>query len=157
MAFRGRGGHSRPKYSISTSVKIRDGKYAKGPSFGLWDADSGPMARGSVKDEYLEDLVEFLEKAAKKEVPVAFALFKNKDKGRDDDDGEYRSRRSREDDDRDEKPRRRRDREDEDEDKEEKRSSRRSRKEEDEDEGKEERSSKRSKKGSKKDSWDFDD
>jgi len=140
MAFK-RGGHSRPQFSISTSVFIRKGKYAKGPSFGLWTADSGPVARGSVKEEYLDDLIEFLRKAQKNEMGVSFALFKNKSKG-EDDDGEYRSKRR----DRDE---------DEDGDKEEKRSSRRGRKEEDEDEDKEERSSKRGKKG-KKDDWDFD-
>lgn len=137
MAFK-RGGHTRPQFSISTSVFVRKGKYLKGPSFGLWESDNGPIARGSVKEEYLDDLISFLTKAEKNEMSVSFALFKNDEKGggkrgRDDDEGEYRSHRSRKDDDEDEEKPRRRKREEEDEDK------------------------PRGKKGGKKDDWGFDD
>jgi hypothetical protein len=144
MASKHKFGGSRPEFSISTSVFIRKGKYAKGPSFGLWKAESGPVARGSVKEEYLGDLISFLQKASKNEQSVSFALFKNKPK-KDEDDAE--------DDDEDE------DEEDEEED------------EDDEDEEEEEKPAKKaatksskssgksdskSSKKSKKD-WDFDD
>lgn len=76
----------RPQYSVSTSIFVRKGKYIKGPSFGLWDADSGPMARGSVKDNYLTELREFLAKAEKREQSVSFSLFKNKAKKKVDED-----------------------------------------------------------------------
>lgn len=102
MAFK-RGGHKRPQYSVSTSVAIRKGKYLKGPSFGLWLNDSDvPMARGSVKENYLSELVEFLTKAERKDLSVSFALFKNKDKKRrdkDDDDDEEEEEEEEEDED----------------------------------------------------------
>lgn len=78
--------HSKPQYSVSTSVSIRKGKYVKGPSFGLWLADSGPMARGTVKEDYLGELIAFLKKAHANDQGVAFALFKNKPKRDEDDD-----------------------------------------------------------------------
>lgn len=137
MSFKRGGGSNKPQYSISTSVFIRKGKYAKGPSFGLWDADSGPMARGSVKEEYLEDLIGFLKKALSNEQSVSFALFKNKDKRREedeDDEKEYGNKRREKEED-DEKPARGKRREEED-----------------------EKSSKKSgKKSGKKDDWGFDD
>jgi hypothetical protein len=130
---RDRGGSKRPQYSVSTSVFVRKGKYIKGPSFGLWDADSPVMARGSVKEDYLEELAEFLTKAADKGVSVSFSLFKNK-KQRDEE-------------------------EEEDDEKEERRSKRSKRnEEEEEDEEKEEKRGKKTgKKSGKKDDWDFDD
>ena len=87
MSFK-RGGHKRPQYSISTSVAVRKGKYLKGPSFGLWinDDNDVPMARGSVKENYLSELAAFLRKAESKDLSVSFALFKNKDKKRRDED-----------------------------------------------------------------------
>jgi hypothetical protein len=132
MAFK-RGGSKRPQFSISTSVFVRKGKYIKGPSFGLWDADSPVMARGSVKEDYLEELAEVLTKAADKGVSVSFSLFKNK-KQRDEE-------------------------EEEDDEKEERRSKRSKRnEEEEEDEEKEEKRGKKTgKKSGKKDDWDFDD
>lgn len=143
MAFK-RGGHSRPQYSISTSIFVRKGKYIKGPSFGLWDADSGPMARGSVKDSYLEELQDFLSKAAKREQSVSFALFKNKPtKKKDEDDDD-------DDDDNEEEDEENDDDGEEEDEKEEKPSKR-----------KPEKSSKSSGKSSKKSGgkkdWDFDD
>lgn len=88
MAFKKRsGGGNRPKYSIAVSVAVRKGKYVKGPSFGLWTADSGPTARGSVKEDYLQELIDFLSKAAKRDQSVSFALFENdKKKSRKDED-----------------------------------------------------------------------
>lgn len=144
MAFK-KGGHQRPQYSISTSVFVRKGKYLKGPSFGLWLAESGPMARGSVKEDYLQELVEFLEKAQSKDQSVSFALFKNKpkkDRDEDDDDDD-------EDEDEDEDGD-----EDEDEDeKEEKKSKKRKAEKPEKSSGKSK--DKAGKKGAKKD-WDFD-
>lgn len=87
MAFR-RGGSKRPEYSIATSVMIRKGKYKKGPSFGMWKSDNGPIARGSVKEDYLGELGKFLRIAAQKEQSVSFALFKNKPKRDEDDEDE---------------------------------------------------------------------
>lgn len=145
MAFKKRGGNSRPKYSIATSVFIRKGKYVKGPSFGLWTADNGPMARGTIKEDYLDDLISLLQNAQKKELGVSFALFKNDEER---DSGEYRSKRD--DDDDDEKPSRRKREEEEDEDEKPARRKRKAAEEDDEDE-------KPSKKGGKKkDDWDFD-
>ena len=81
--------NKRPQYSISSSVAIRKGKYKQGPSFGLWINDGkGPMARGSVKENYLEELAAFLSKAAKNDLSVSFSLFKNKKKVEDDDEEE---------------------------------------------------------------------
>ena len=154
MAFNKRGGSSRPKYSVATSVFVRKGKYLKGPTFGLWLADNGPMARGSVKDEYLEDLISFLQKAAKNEMSVSFALFKNQEKKDDDDEGEYRSRRSREEEDEDDKPARRKRREEPEEEEDEKPAKRKSKKSEEEEE-EDDKPAKKSK--GKKDDWDFDD
>ena len=100
MAFNRGGNSDRPQYSISTSVFIRKGKYIKGPSFGLWEADSGPMMRGSVKEKYLAELISFLEKAQERDASVSFSLFKNdtgKKKSRfngdEDEDGEWGSKR----------------------------------------------------------------
>jgi hypothetical protein len=135
MAFK-RGGSKRPQFSISTSVFVRKGKYIKGPSFGLWDADSPVVARGSVKEDYLAELAEFLQKAVDKDLSVSFALFKNK-KQRDEEE------------------------EEEDDEKEERRGKRgkrsRDEEEEEEDEKEEKRGKKTGKKSGKKDDWDFDD
>ena len=79
MAFK-KASHNKPEYSISTSVAIRKGKYIKGPSFGLWIVDNGPVARGSVKEDYLAELTDFLKKAAAKDLSVQFALFRNDEK-----------------------------------------------------------------------------
>jgi len=79
----------RPEYNIAPSIFVRKGKYISGPSFGLWTNDKGgPMARGSVKDDYLQELAEFLLKAAKREQSVSFALFKNKKRVEEDDDSD---------------------------------------------------------------------
>ena len=134
MAFKKRSSHSKPKYSISTSVAVRQGKYIKGPSFGLWDADTGPMARGSVKEGYLTELIEFLKKAEAKDLSVGFSLFKNTEKkDRDEDDDEEEE----EEDDPAEKPAKKK---------------KKPVKEEEEEEEEE----KPAKKSKKKDDWDFD-
>lgn len=107
MAFR-RGGGKPPKWSISFSVRLREGEYKKGPSIGLWPADAGPMARGTTKGEYAEQLAAFFDRYAGKESGISVSLFENdgksfgKKKRRDDDDEEERSsrrRRSRDEDD----------------------------------------------------------
>src|SRR5690349_10154767 len=131
-----RGGHTKPQYSISTSVKVGEGKYRKGESFGLWiNLDGVPHARGSVKGEYLEKLAKFLTIAANKDLSVSFALFRNNKKSSDDDEGgEWSDKESKE---------------EEDDEKEEKRSKKSSPK------GSEKSSGKSGKKG--KSDWDFDD
>lgn len=154
MAFK-KGGSQRPQLSISTSIFVRKGKYIKGPSFGLWSADNGPMARGTVKDDYLQELADFLQKAAKRDMGVSFALFENKDK-----------KRSRDDDDDDEdwgKGKRKREEEEEDDEKPAKRKSKREEEEEEDEEKSSSRKSSKSEKSSGKSGkksggdWDFDD
>ena len=135
MAKKFKGG-KRPNFSLSFSARIKKGKYKQGPYVGLWDADGKVMARGSVKENYLSDLVEFLTQSEKKDYAVGVSLFKNGKKRDEDDD----------DDDDDEE-------EEEDEDEKE---------EDDDDDDKEEEGPKsRSKKGSKgkkrESKWDFDD
>lgn len=91
---RGKGGGNRPHMSIAFSYKKGD-EYVKGPSFGLWRNEDGdvPAARGSVKEEYLAELAEFLSKADKRGRTVSAALFENSGKAKksrdeDDDDDE---------------------------------------------------------------------
>ena len=100
MAFRRGGGNRQPKWSISFSVKVGEGNYKKGPSVGLWPADSGPMARGSCKGEYLDKLAEFFDRYSRKSNGISVSLFENDGKfggkrKRDDDDDDYEDRRSR--------------------------------------------------------------
>jgi len=146
--------HNKPEYSISTSVSPRKGKYVKGPSFGLWLADNGPMARGSVKEDYLNELVSFLRKAASEDMSVAFALFKNdnkKSKRRDDDDDneeEYGSKRRSKDED-DEPPAKKKRRPEPEEEEEEAPPKKKKPVEEEEEEAP-------AKKSKKKSDWDFD-
>jgi hypothetical protein len=103
MAWSGKrrgGSGNKPKYSLQFSVKTSGGDYKKGPSIGLWDAESGPMARGSTKGEYAEQLAEFFDKYCGKESGISVSLFENdeksfgnKRKDRDDDDEDRSSRR----------------------------------------------------------------
>lgn len=133
MAKKFNKGGKRPNYSLSFSARIKKGKYKQGPYVGLWDADGKVMARGSVKENYLSDLVEFLTQSAKKDYAVGVSLFKNSKKR--DDDGD--------DDDDDEEE------EDEDEEEEE---------DEDEEDEEDEKPAKgKGKKKGKKGGWDFDD
>ncbi len=79
----------RPDFGfLGVSVMVRKGKYVKGPTIGLYSNDNGPIARGSVKEDYLDSLREFLNKAAKHDQSVSFALFKNKKRQDDDDEDE---------------------------------------------------------------------
>ena len=155
MAFKRRGGHKRPEYSIATSVMIRKGKYKKGPSFGMWKSDNGPIARGSVKEDYLGELGKFLRIAAQKEQSVSFALFKNKPKRDededDDDDDDDDNDEEEEEDDEDEEDE---DDDEEDEEEEEEKSSKRRGKKSPK--GGSKSSKKSGKKSSKKKDWDFD-
>ena len=78
-----------PKMGVYFSHK-KGKKYINGPSFGLWDSDSDKvMARGTLKDERLDDLIEYLKKRQKREESVNVALLKNKkrkDRDEDEDD-----------------------------------------------------------------------
>ena len=84
MAFsfkKKQGGGGKPALSITLSVK-QEQKYIKGPSFGLWTNDAGgPAYRGTLKDKYLTEIVEFLGNAAEADLPVSVALFNNKEQG----------------------------------------------------------------------------
>ena len=111
MAKKFKGG-KRPNFSLSFSARIKKGKYKQGPYVGLWDADGKVIARGSVKEKYLTDLVEFLTKAEEKEFAVGVSLFKNSkkrdeedDDENEDDDEEEEEDEEEDDDDEDEKPR----------------------------------------------------
>jgi len=144
MAFK-RSGGNKPEFSIRASVSPRKGKYVNGPSAGLWLADNGPMARGSLKENYLEEFISFLQKAAKNDMSVSLSLFKNDSKKRsrdedEDEDGEWGSKR---------KAKAR----DEEEEEEEKPAAKKKRKPVDEEEEEEEKPAKKSK---KKSDWDFD-
>ena len=78
----------RPSYSIYLSKKKGKKSYINGPNFGLWPSDSDKVfARGSLKDERLEEVAAFFSKALKKDQTVGVTLFKSdKKKGRDEDD-----------------------------------------------------------------------
>src|SRR5262245_39067076 len=98
MAFRGRGrngGGGRPSMFLSFSAKVGDRKYKRLSSIGLWPRDEGvgPIAGGSVKGEYLDNLVDDLTKAADKGWDVSVALFKGEAGG-----GKRRGRRDEDDD-----------------------------------------------------------
>jgi len=146
--FKGKGS-TKPTMSISTSIFVRKGKYIKGPSFGLWPAETGPVARGTVKDDYLIELAQFLKKAHGNDQSVSFALFKNKpkkDADEDEDEDEDEEEEENEDEDEDE---------DEDDDEEEEKPSKRKGKKSSKSGGKS--GNKSGKKTGKKDDWDFDD
>ena len=151
MAFRS-SGSDRPQYSISTSVFIRKGKYIKGPSFGLWEADSGPMMRGSVKEKYLAELIAFLEKAQERDASVSFSLFKNdtgkKKRSNDDDEEEWGSKRKEKDEDDEPAPKKKRAPVEEEEEEPAPKKKKKPVEEEEEE--------KPAKKGKKKSEWDFD-
>lgn len=82
MAFNfkkgGGGGKKKPALSIALSVQVGEKKYEKGPSFGLWTNDKGgPAYRGTLKDEYLAQVLEFLASAQEAGLPVSLAVFSN--------------------------------------------------------------------------------
>lgn len=108
MAFRRNGGgHKHPNLRVSFSVRVGEGKYKKGPSFGLWENEEGGSvkAKGSVKGEYAQALCEFLDHYGDRGVSVA--LFDNEEdnggyskkkrrfRDEDDDDDEYGKKRHR--------------------------------------------------------------
>lgn len=84
MAFnfkKGGGGKSKPDLSIALSVQVGENKYEKGPSFGLWLNDKGgPAYRGTLKDEYLAQVLEFLASAQEAGLPVSLAAFSNEER-----------------------------------------------------------------------------
>jgi len=72
------GSGNQPNFNLVFTAK--DGReYVKGPNVGMWDADKGPKARGSIKGEYLEKLIDFLKDFERDSVSVA--LFENDGKG----------------------------------------------------------------------------
>ena len=145
MAFR-KGGSKRPTQFIAVTATVRKGKYVKGPAIGLWEGDGGkgPIARGSIKDDYLAQLIRFLRKHSGDS--VSFAVFESnqkfKKKSRDEDDEDEDDE---EEDDEDED-----NEEEEEDDEEEEKHSRRSTKKSSKSGGKS------SKKKGKKSDWDFD-
>lgn len=75
------GGHKPPDLSVALSVKQGNG-YIKGPSFGLWsNEEGGPAFRGSLKGEYLAQVLEFLTNAYDADIPVGLAVFENDNQG----------------------------------------------------------------------------
>jgi len=69
---------NQPNFYLAFTAK--DGRdYVKGPSVGMWDADKGPKARGNIKGEYLEKLIDFLKDFERDSVSVA--LFENDGEG----------------------------------------------------------------------------
>jgi hypothetical protein len=88
MAFRSprqfghkKGAGTKPDLSVALSVKQGNG-YVKGPSFGLWiNVEGGPSYRGTLKGDYLNQVVEFLANAAEADLSVGLAVFsKNEDR-----------------------------------------------------------------------------
>ncbi|KKK88045.1 hypothetical protein LCGC14_2747180 [marine sediment metagenome] len=76
-----KGSAKSPLYSIAFSAKKGKSKYTKGPSLGLWESQAKQvLANGAVKEDRLDDLIEFLRKQKKKDNPIYIALFKNKKK-----------------------------------------------------------------------------
>lgn len=84
MAFQRRkqgGGGSKPALSVALSAKQGQG-YIKGPSFGLWaNEEGGPAYRGTLKDEYMAQVLEFLSNAYEAGIPVSLAVFDNAERG----------------------------------------------------------------------------
>jgi len=82
MAFQrrsggGRKGATKPVLSVAMSVKQGNG-YIKGPNFGLWDnTEGGPIYRGTLKDDRLGEVLEFLSNAFEAQLPVGLAVFEN--------------------------------------------------------------------------------
>lgn len=76
-----KGSGKMPLYSIAFSAKKGKNKYVRGPSLGMWKADSKEVvANGAVKDDRLTDLIKFLKKELKADHPIYIALFENKGK-----------------------------------------------------------------------------
>jgi hypothetical protein len=76
------GGASRPTQFIAVTAPGRtNGEYEKGPAIGLWPTDGGrgPLARGSIKGEYLDKLDDFIHEQAKNRGSVSFAIFESND------------------------------------------------------------------------------
>lgn len=74
-----KGSAKSPLYSIAFSAKKGKSKYTKGPSLGMWESKAKQvLANGGVKDERLDDTIEFLKKQKKKGNEIYIALFKNK-------------------------------------------------------------------------------
>ena len=67
----------KPARNILLSVKLGEGNYVKCKhGMGLFpNPDAGPLFRGTLKDEYLVEVHEFLGRAIKKGIPVRLAEF----------------------------------------------------------------------------------
>ena len=100
----------KPAYTLSFSYKVND-EYKKASGGGLWkagkDAPDWVVLSGNLSGEYLETLVEFLERAMKKDKTVYVNIgkpSKKKDRDDDDDDDEDNEDNEKEDRDDDESP-----------------------------------------------------
>lgn len=79
MAFQKRksGGDNPAAFSIALSVKQGKG-YIKGPSFSFWPNDQGgPAFKGTLKEDRLAQVLEFLSNAYEENLPVSMAMFDN--------------------------------------------------------------------------------
>ena len=78
MAFKRKssGGGKKPDLSIALSCKVGERKYEKGPAIGTWrNEDGGPAFRGSLKEDRLAQVLEFLSNAYEADLPVSVAIF----------------------------------------------------------------------------------
>jgi hypothetical protein len=64
---------------LSVQLTVKQGNsYIKGPSFGFWSNDQGgPAYRGTLKEQRLQDVLEFLSNALEAGLPVSMAMFDN--------------------------------------------------------------------------------
>ena len=79
MAFQRKraGGGNSPALSVQLSVKQGNG-YTKGPNFGFWaNEQGGPAFRGTLKEDKLAEVLEFLSNAYDANLPVSMAMFDN--------------------------------------------------------------------------------
>jgi len=71
------GAGNKPNLSVQLSVKQGKG-YIKGPSFGFWtNENGGPAFRGTLKDDKLAEVLEFIGNAQEAGLPVIMAMFDN--------------------------------------------------------------------------------
>ena len=81
QGFKKSGGGNKPALSVQLSVKQGKG-YIKGPSFGFWpNENGGPAFRGTIKDDKLAELLEFVGNAHEAGLPVIAAMFDNQGGG----------------------------------------------------------------------------
>ena len=71
------GGNDKPARNILLSVKLSNGEYIKCKhGMGLFpNSDAGPLFRGTLKEQYLVEVHDFLGRAIKKGLSVRLAEF----------------------------------------------------------------------------------